>query len=62
MTEWRKASKSSTEGGDCVELARFPDTVGVRDSKNPHGPAFALSRESFRSLVRDVKAGKLDTP
>lgn len=59
---WRKSSRSNTDNGACVELANLPGRVGVRDSKHPTGPAFALSRESFRTLVRDVKAGSLDTP
>ncbi|MEU5994765.1 DUF397 domain-containing protein [Spirillospora sp. NPDC047418] len=62
MIVWRKASRSNTSGGNCVEVAQRPGNVGVRDSKDPYGAVFALSRESFRSLVRDVKAGDLDVP
>ncbi|NKZ07951.1 DUF397 domain-containing protein [Actinomadura latina] len=62
MIKWRKASRSTSEGGACVELAQLHSAVGMRDSKDPHGPVFALSRETFRSLVRDVKAGNLDGP
>ncbi len=62
MIKWRKASHSTSEGGACVELAQLHGAVGVRDSKDPHGPAFALSQETFRSLVRDAKAGNLDVP
>ncbi|TDC54318.1 DUF397 domain-containing protein [Actinomadura sp. KC345] len=60
--KWRKSSRSNTDNGACVELANLPGRVGVRDSKDPAGPALALSPESFRALVRDVKAGSLDTP
>lgn len=63
MTNWRKSSHSGGSAtSDCVELARFPRAVGMRDSKNPDGPTFALSREIFRALVRDVKAGDHDAP
>ncbi|TDD64701.1 DUF397 domain-containing protein [Actinomadura rubrisoli] len=62
MTECCKASQNASEGGECVEMVQLPGAIGVRDSKDPDGLAFALSRESFRSLVRDVKAGELDTP
>jgi uncharacterized protein DUF397 len=35
-TSWRKSSYSSSNGGDCVEVA---STLGaLRDSKNPSGP------------------------
>lgn len=61
MTNWRKSSYSGGSAtSDCVELARFPRAVGVRDSKAPHGPMVALSLETFRTLVRNVKAGDLD--
>jgi hypothetical protein len=60
MTVWRKASRSNTSGGDCVEIAQHPGNIGVRDSKDPDGPAFALSPATFRALVRRVKAGDLD--
>lgn len=37
--EWRKSSKSSGNGGNCVEVARnLPGIVAVRDSKDPDGP------------------------
>ncbi|QXJ23584.1 DUF397 domain-containing protein [Actinomadura graeca] len=62
MIVWRKASQSDTSGGDCVEIAQLPENIGVRDSKNPLGPAFALSPTSFRALVHDVKTGNHDTP
>lgn len=60
MTEWRKASRSNTSGGDCVELARFPDAVGVRDSKDPEGDRFALPVSAARDLVARIKGGALD--
>ncbi|RKN49368.1 DUF397 domain-containing protein [Micromonospora endolithica] len=34
---WHKSSHSGDEGA-CVEVARAPETVGVRDSKDPAGP------------------------
>lgn len=36
---WRKSSRSNNSGGACVELACSGDLRGVRDSKNPMGPA-----------------------
>lgn len=62
MIVWRKASRSNTSGGDWVEVAQRPGNIGVRDSKDPDGPTFALSPETFRALVRDVKVGDLDIP
>ncbi|MGI5167852.1 DUF397 domain-containing protein [Spirillospora sp. CA-253888] len=57
MIQWRKSSYSGTGGtsGDCVELADLGTAVGLRDSKDPDGPGFALTGAAFRSLVQDVK-------
>ncbi|MDL4774850.1 MULTISPECIES: DUF397 domain-containing protein [Thermomonosporaceae] len=55
MTTWRKSSHSGTTQSDCVEVAALPDGVGVRDSKNPHGPTLLLDRSAFRTLVTDLK-------
>jgi hypothetical protein len=35
-TGWRKSSFSSSNGGNCVEVA--PALGAIRDSKNPSGP------------------------
>lgn len=32
---WRKSSYSSSNGGNCVELAVLGTEIGIRDSKNP---------------------------
>ncbi|MGH3721432.1 MAG: DUF397 domain-containing protein [Pseudonocardiaceae bacterium] len=38
---WHTSSYSAESGG-CVEVARAPERVLVRDSKNPVGPALAV--------------------
>jgi hypothetical protein len=56
---WRKASFSHDNG--CVELARVPGGVGVRDSK--HGDAsavLAFTRSEMRAFIDGVKAGEFD--
>lgn len=40
---WRKASRSSNNGGNCVEVARVGDVVAVRDSKDPDGPKLLIA-------------------
>lgn len=52
---WRKSSKSTNQGGECVEVAAFTGAVGVRDSKNPEAGHLTLSRESFATLVQHIK-------
>ncbi|GAA3935534.1 DUF397 domain-containing protein [Actinomadura viridis] len=62
MTTWRKSSYSgSGNQSDCVELADLgPRQIGVRDSKAPEAGHLALGLHSFASLLRGIKAGKLD--
>jgi Domain of unknown function (DUF397) len=56
---WRKASYSSTNGGDCIELGEgLVDVTPVRDSKDPHGPALLFTTEAVASFVAAVKSGE----
>jgi hypothetical protein len=54
---WRKASRTTTTGQDCVEVAGLPYGVAVRDSKDPDGPKLAFSRAAWSAFAREVKAG-----
>ncbi|WFE51301.1 DUF397 domain-containing protein [Micromonospora sp. WMMD1155] len=49
---WRKSSRSSGNGGNCVEVAdNLPGVVGVRDSKDPAGPALTFTSTAWRAFV-----------
>ncbi|MFE0425374.1 DUF397 domain-containing protein [Streptomyces sp. NPDC058953] len=53
---WRKSSYSDGAGGNCVEVAdNIPDTVPVRDSKDPHGPALNFTAPSWNAFVGMIK-------
>lgn len=52
---WRKSSRSSGNGGACVELAGLNRNVGIRDSKDPDGGNIFVSREDFRRLSETLK-------
>ncbi|MFI2714664.1 DUF397 domain-containing protein [Micromonospora sp. NPDC018662] len=55
--QWRKSTRSSGNGGACVEVAdNLPGVVGVRDSKDPTGPALAFEPASWRAFVAQVAA------
>ncbi|MBG6065125.1 MULTISPECIES: DUF397 domain-containing protein [Micromonospora] len=52
---WRKSTRSGSSGGDCVEVAdNLPGIVGVRDSKDPEGPALVFGPVAWRAFVTEV--------
>ena len=56
---WRKSTKSGSNGGTCVEVARnLPGIVAVRDSKDPHGPALTLTPAAWQAFTASIKAGR----
>jgi hypothetical protein len=57
--QWRKSSRSGSQGGQCVEVADLGDVVGVRDSKNPDGPGLAFSRRDMADFAARLKSGRL---
>jgi len=48
---WRKSSHSNGTQGDCVEVARVPKAVAVRDSKNGNGPVLAFPATSWQVFL-----------
>lgn len=53
---WRKSTRSGSSGGNCVEVAdNLPGVVGVRDSKDPDGPALLFSPGVWRTFVAHTK-------
>ncbi|MEV6811756.1 DUF397 domain-containing protein [Micromonospora sp. NPDC051296] len=53
--QWHKSSRSSTNGGACVEVAdNLPGVVGVRDSKDPAGPALTFTPTAWRAFVTQL--------
>jgi hypothetical protein len=57
---WRK-SRRSGGSGNCVEVAgNLSGAVGVRDSKDPSGPALIVTPRTWRAFVAGVKSGEFD--
>lgn len=52
--KWQKSSHSTSNGGNCVELANAADKVAVRDSKDPDGPVLLLTRAALRTAVNSA--------
>jgi hypothetical protein len=53
---WHKSTSSSSNGGDCTEVAAGPSSVLVRDSKNPDGPRLTFGPDTWRAFADRVKA------
>jgi hypothetical protein len=50
--DWRKSTFSSSNGGQCVEVAQnLPGMVAVRDSKDPDGSALIFTADEWRSFL-----------
>lgn len=58
---WFKSSRSSASK-DCVEVA-FLDQgrVGVRDSKNPTGPALIFTPAEWDAFTAEITAGESES-
>jgi uncharacterized protein DUF397 len=57
---WRKSSYSG-QSSNCIEVADgLPGGIGVRDSKDPGGPALVITPSSWRHFTAAVKNGEFD--
>jgi hypothetical protein len=54
---WRKSSYTTSNGGNCVEVAGQENRVLVRDTKDRTGPTLRLAPEAWRRFARRVQAG-----
>ncbi|MFG2089364.1 DUF397 domain-containing protein [Spirillospora sp. NPDC048824] len=59
-TLWRKSSRSSQHGGECVEVADVAPMIAVRDSKDPDGPRLAFGAAAWRVFADSAKACEFD--
>jgi hypothetical protein len=53
--QWRKATYSSGNGGNCIEVATADRTVAVRDSKDPDGPGLAFGIRAWQAFAAKLK-------
>jgi hypothetical protein len=58
--KWFKSSRSGGSGGNCVEVAFVGDTIAVRDSKDPGGPALVLTEAEWEAFIAGVKTSEFD--
>ena len=55
---WRKATYSSGNGGNCIEVATAGHAVAVRDSRDPDGPRLAFGRHAWKAFTAKVKGDR----
>lgn len=59
--EWRKAARSTSGNGGCVEIAgNLPGVTAIRDSKRPEDGAHIVTREAFTAFLADIEDGRYD--
>ncbi|MFC6019049.1 DUF397 domain-containing protein [Plantactinospora solaniradicis] len=52
---WRKSTRSTPNGGDCVEVAdNLPGRVLVRDTKDRDGGTLTFAPAAWHTFVTDV--------
>jgi uncharacterized protein DUF397 len=52
---FRKSNRSSTNGGQCVEVGARPGVIGVRDSKNPGAGLIELPAAAWTGFIEGMK-------
>jgi hypothetical protein len=57
---WHKSTKSAS--GGCVEVATLDRAVGVRDSKDRHGPVLVFRFDEWNAFLAGVRDGEFDLP
>jgi len=60
-SRWIKSSLSFSNG-NCVEVSSLPGGhVGVRDSKDSHGPVLSFTPGEWDAFLGGVRNGEFDT-
>jgi hypothetical protein len=59
-TEWIMSSRSTGNGGSCVEARRHEGRIEVRNSKNRSGGTVQFTAEEWDSFLFGAKRGEFD--
>ncbi|MFC8431531.1 DUF397 domain-containing protein [Streptomyces sp. NPDC057253] len=53
--QWFKSTYSSSEGGQCLEVAVSPQAIHIRDSKHPEKTALQVSPTTWTTFTTALK-------
>lgn len=56
---WRISSRSGDASNTCVEVARVPAVVAVRDSTDRGGPALVFSPSAWGDFLTKLKSDQI---
>ncbi|MFI6170249.1 DUF397 domain-containing protein [Nocardia sp. NPDC051052] len=60
--KWFKSERSAG-GSECVEVAFLDgDMIGVRDSKDPTGPALVFTPAEWETFTARINTGEFNRP
>lgn len=59
-TGWIMSSRSTGNGGSCVQARRQGGLIEIRNSKNPDGGTVRFSIEEWDSFLDGAKKGEFD--
>jgi hypothetical protein len=59
-TDWMMSSRSTGNGGSCVQARRHAELIEVRNSKNPDAGTVRFTTEEWDSFLDGAKKGEFD--
>ncbi|MBB4914010.1 DUF397 domain-containing protein [Streptosporangium saharense] len=58
---WRKATKSASNDGNCIEVAPLSDgRVGIRDTEAPEKAPYIVRASVWDAFIDGAKKGEFD--
>ncbi|MBB4914012.1 DUF397 domain-containing protein [Streptosporangium saharense] len=58
---WRKATKSGSNDGNCIEVAPLSDgRVGIRDTEAPEKAPYVVRASVWDAFIDGAKKGEFD--
>ncbi|MFC3980668.1 DUF397 domain-containing protein [Streptosporangium jomthongense] len=59
--QWRKATKSGENGGNCLEVAPLSESrVAIRDTETPDQPPYVVRATVWHAFIHGAKNGEFD--